>query len=247
MRFLHNKFSIGKEPEVFYLGISICIIFIYFSPYFIWGQDCLIQISDNLDANIPYYKIIAQNARETGWGGSIVPQVMNGLPKSSFLPLWNLTYLLFYLFPAFTAYVIHLMLVALIAFFGMLKLLKILLAGELHYNNPVIIYGTALCFAILPFYPSAGISIAGQPLLLAAFLNINRGNLKPWNFMIILLFPFYSSLVFGGVFFLIILACWSIYKSIYNRQNLTAFIIAAILLALSYAFTEHNPFIELFW
>jgi len=212
----------------------------YFSPYLIWGQDCLIRIGDNLDANIPYYKVIAHNAHSFGWNFDTVPQVMNGLPKSSFLTQWNLTYLLFFIFKPFTAYVIHLVLIGLIAFLGMLWLLKTLLPVREGWKDNIIVYGVALCFSILPFYPSAGISIAGQPLLFVAFLNINKGNLKLWNFLIIFLFPFYSSLVFAGIFIFIILGFWGIYKLFFRKENFLPFAGASALLMISYLITENH-------
>jgi hypothetical protein len=216
------------------------VISIYFSPYLIWGQDCLIRIGDNLDANIPYFKVIAQNAHSFGWSYDTVPQVMNGLPKSAFLTQWNLAYLLFFLFAPFTAYVIHLVLIGITAFLGMLWLLKTLWTDREGYKDNIIVYGVALCFSILPFYPSAGISIAGQPLLFLAFLNIHKGNLKLWNFIVIFFFPFYSSLVFAGVFIFIIIGFWGIYKLIFRKGKLLPFAGAGILLVISYFITEQN-------
>ncbi len=224
--------------EIIYYLISLLIILFYFSPYFIWGQDCIIEIGDNLDGNIPYFKILAENAHKLGWNYEVVPQVMNGLPKSSFLPQWNIITLLFYFFSPFIAYSIHLILMSLIAFIGMLLLLKHLWSDTDSVIRNVIIFGTALGFSLLDFYPSSGISIAGQPLLLYAFMNISSGKINIRYFVIILLFPFYSSIVFAGVFIFIILGVWGAYKIVFDRKYLLFFILAGILLLISYLFTE---------
>ncbi len=48
-----------------------------------------------------------------------------------------------------------------------------------------IIAGVSLAFALLSFWPFGGLSVAGMPLTLYAFLNIRDGNLQYWNWLFI--------------------------------------------------------------
>jgi len=62
--------------------------------------------------------------------------------------------------------------------------------------------GVALCFALLPFAPSFGLTVASLPIVLYSFLNIRSGISRASDWTIILLIPFYSSLARCYVFFL---------------------------------------------
>jgi len=233
-----NQTGLTNKHIYAYWAVCIGILALYLSPYFIWGQDCLINISDNLDSNMPCYKVLAENAHHFGWNNPTAFQFMNGLPKAAFLSQWNVIFLLFYLFPPFIAYAFNLMLIHFTAFFGMLWLLRRLSPETRTNAASLIIYGTALCFALLDFFPAAGLSIAGQPLLLIAFMNIRKGIQLTLSFLIIALFPLYSSLVFAGVFILFILFIWGIYTVLTTQKNRLFIVLGILLLLVSYMLVE---------
>ncbi len=236
---LNNKNINILNTENLFLSGSLTILLVYLSPYLIWGQDCFIRISDNLDSNVPWNVIMANNIHRLGWNYDTVTQVMNGVPKAVLGSQFNFIPILYLLFPPFSAYVINLFLIHFAAFFGMLLLLK-------RINPPstntylLIIYGTALCFALLDFWPSGGLSVAGQPLLLYAFLNFKEKTASFWDYIIIILFPFYSSLVLTGAFIVIVLTVWGVLDSIRTIRNNFQFYTSIALLTVLYLVAEYN-------
>jgi hypothetical protein len=67
--------------------------------------------------------------------------------------------------------------------------------SERHW--PVLI---AALFSIIPFFITFGISVSGQPLLLLAFLNILNRKTRVWEYGFIILFPFYSTIIWSAAF-----------------------------------------------
>lgn len=230
-----------KFKESYFLFACVLIILIYLSPYLIWGQNCRIEIGDNLDSNVPWLKVMADNVHHLGWNYDVAPQVMNGIPKMCLGSQLNVIFILYLLFPPFIAYVANLYAMHFIAFAGMVLLLKKIIPKN-HEKEYLVIYGTALCFALLDFWPSGGLSIAGQPLLLYAFLNIKGGNFKPWNFAIIMLFPFYSGLVLSGVFLILFLCTWIVHDLLFSKRNHLQFYLALLLLIAFYGIAEYELF-----
>src|SRR5688572_18838939 len=145
---------------------SISIALFFLSIRLILGQESFITIHDNLDSDLPNRFAMANSTN-----ANTVLQIMNGLPASFMTSRLNLVYLLFELFDPFTAYIINEAFVHAIAFAGMALLLHWHFRQYLSDNN-LLVFGVALCFSLLPFYSIYGLSIAGQPLLLACFLNL---------------------------------------------------------------------------
>jgi hypothetical protein len=228
----------GTKLETSLLLGSAAIILIYLSPYLIWGQDCLIRIGDNLDSNVPWNVLMSRNILEKGWNYDTVSQVMNGIPKVSLGSQLYFGSVLYLFFKPFAAYVINIFLMHFIAFFGMLLLLKKINPNN-SKNSLFIIYGTAICFALLDFWPSGGLSVAGLPLILYAFLNIRENKARFPDYLIVLIFPFYSSLVLSGFFILFAFTIWlflDLVKS--KRLNYRGFLMLVVLSGL-YLIVEH--------
>ena len=186
--------------------MALGIILLYLSPLYILGQDAHVLILDNVDGAVASLKVLATAARSSAACILPFPQVMNGLPRNTFGTEFNLQVLLYWALPTFTAYVTNLTLMHLIAFLGMLLLLKrYVLSDKKHAALAV---GVALTFALLPFWPYGGLSVAGQPLVLYAFLNIRAATTTKWDWLILALVPFYSSLIFSFAFFLFVMGLW---------------------------------------
>lgn len=203
------------------------------------------MIGDNLDSNVPWLKVMSDNAHRLGWNYDVAPQVMGGIPKFCLGSQLNLLFLLYYLFPPFIAYVVNLFLIHAVAFIGMLLLLKRLLP-EADPGQKLAIYGTALCFALLDFWPSGGISVAGQPLLLYTFLKIRGSDFKLLHLLIIAIFPFYSNLVLTGFFILVVLLAWTGMDLLRKKEVRLRFCIGIALLASCYVIAEHQLIIQTF-
>lgn len=172
-----------------YIILALVIIALYLSPLYILGENAHVLILDNVDGAVPTLKVLAHSGQIFGGMDSTVPQVMNGLPRNLMGTEFNLQVFLYWALPAFAAYVTNLTLMHLIAFLGMLLLLRRYVLPENRYYGLAV--GVALTFALLPFWPYGGLSIAGQPLVLYAFLNIRARRDNKWDWFILTLVPFY--------------------------------------------------------
>ena len=185
-----------KESNLVLLALLAIALFL--SPYFILGENAHIRVHDNLDSNLAWYKVLAESGQVTGAVTAKVPQVINGLPRNALGTEYSLIVWLYALFPTMLAYGLSQAITRFAAFLGMYLLLKD------HFVNDkgLIRVGTALAFALTPFWPSGMLSTLGMPLALWAFLNIRKGE-KYWiNYLVLTLLPFYSSIVLGFFFFL---------------------------------------------
>ena len=221
-----------------YICLAVAIIILYLSPLFILGQKSNILIHDNLDIGVVGFKILSESGHIFGSLDATIPNIMNGLPRNCLGSEFNVILWLYYLLEPFTAYIVNITLVHFIAFIGMYLLLKNhFLRDEKH---EIIVVGVALAFALLPFSPLFGLSIAGQPLALYAFLNI-RANLstkKDW--LILLLIPFYSLFVMSFVFFLFALGMLWIYDTVKTKRINYPFVMSIALMTLIFVIVEYR-------
>jgi len=236
-----NIFKGGNRKHIY---LAILIIVLYLTPFFILGQESPILIHDNLDSNVVFFKTLAESGQIFGSIDTIIPNIMNGVNRSSFGSEFNIILWLYVLFKPFTAYVINITLMHFVAFVGMYALLKNhLLRDEKH---ELIIVGVSLAFALLPFWPSGGLSIAGQPLALYAFLNIRANQYTTKDWILILLLPFYSSFVTSFVFFLFALGILWIYDNFNTKKINYIFIMAIILMSIVFLIVEYRLVFDMF-
>ena len=153
--------------------IAVIILVIYVSPYFILGENAHIRVHDNLDSNLAWYKVLSDSGEIFGSLQAVIPQVMNGLTRNAFGTEFSGIVWLYALFPTMVAYGLSQVITRVFAFLGMYLLLRDhLLKGE---EWGIIRVGTALTFALTPFWPSGMLSTLGMPLALWAFLHIRKG------------------------------------------------------------------------
>ncbi|MCM3595759.1 DUF6044 family protein [Metabacillus idriensis] len=182
--------------------IYLCILAIglYVAPLFILNENAHIRVHDNLDSNLAWYKVLTENGYLLSGLNETLPQIINGLPRNALGSEWNLQIWLYNWFPTMTAYAFSQSITRIFAFLGMYLLLKDHFLTERQYW--FITAGTALTFALTPFWPQGMLSTLGMPLALWAFLNIRNGNRYWLSMAVLTLLPFYSSFVLGFFFFL---------------------------------------------
>jgi hypothetical protein len=203
-------------------------------PYVLLGDNSSIRIHDNLDSVHAWYSFLT-------WENLFASNdtIIRGIRRGS-LPLeFNITTLLYLLLGPLKSYIFERLLISFVAFFGMRGLLTKLLPSN---DNRLIIIGVSLCFALLPFWPYGGISIAGIPMLLFAFVNYNNAIWNWKDVLILLFFAIYSSLILTGFFILVYLGCYFVIQWIKSRKYNQDLLLGIVLLAVFYILTHYRLF-----
>jgi len=183
--------------RLFWVGLAL-VALVHLLPRLILGRDSYVTIHDNLDIEFVLRVLAAQPGRIFSPEAQ-VPELMGGLPRASYPTGANLSTLAFLLFPPFVAYVVLELLARVAAFVGMFLLLRDhVAAGGSALPRTLVAMG----FAFLPFYSLYGLSIAGQPLVAWALLELWRGRSRAAAFVLLALFPFASIFPTAGVFLL---------------------------------------------
>jgi hypothetical protein len=220
--------------------ISLVVLFFYFTPYFLYGQDVFIRIYDNLDSNVVWLKVLAHSGKIFSDSMEIIPNMMSGLPRLSYGSEFNVELWLYYFFDDFTAYVLNDILIHCFAFFSMVVLLKhYILSEDTPYRN-LILYSVSLLFSLIPFWPHAGLSVAAQPLVLWAFLNIRASRWSWREWLVLLLVPFYSSFVLAMFFFLLGMGGILVYDIATKKKVNWSFLGAIIVMTAVYLIVEYR-------
>jgi hypothetical protein len=218
-----------------WIGAGLVLAFLAAS--YARGADSYVRVNDHLDGIVPLYRVLAGTQPVLGGLHDRVDAIFGGLPRNSMPSTLHLGVLAYYVLPPFWAHVANEAAMRLLAFAGLgLLLRRHLLPGA----SALVIHGSALCFALLPFLPLAYGSIAGQPLLLFALLNLRRGRGSPSDWLVVALFPLYSSLVFVGVFVLLGLGGLAAHDLWRTRRWPTGLVAAGLLMTALYAGSEYR-------
>src|SRR5690606_9812864 len=147
------------------------VIFLVMFPYFWKGQDVQVNVWDNLDSNVVWYKMLKDQGKIFAGPEVMVQGFVTETPRFSYPSGWNVEAVLYYLLPVFAAYWVNKLLIIVCAFTGMLFLFS-------HYwnRNRYEVILIALVWATLAFNQHIGISIAGLPLLVWSFYNLKTKN-----------------------------------------------------------------------
>ena len=225
--------------------ISLAVILLFLAPYIFRGELIHMKISDVLDAWAPQQKILAASGKAFSLNPDAkIDNIIDGIRISGFVNSgWNVITVLFMIFKPFTAFAINVFIMAFAAFGGMRLLLRkyIIKDGEISTGQREwIITGASLCFALLPFYPSGGLSIAGLPLLSYCFLNIKNNDWSWTDFAYIAFFPFYSVLPFAGLFIFIYLSALFLIDWVNEKRFHLPYFLGLVLLGGLYLFTHFH-------
>ena len=206
------------------------VALLYVIPYILLGGNSYIRLHDNLEGEWIWLKLLVDNHVQFGiYSWEKVYSVMKGVPRNVMPTGLNVNLLLVLWLGMYKAYIVSGLIIRLIGFGGMILLLR-----DYFVRDPedrYIIWICALIFAVLPVYVPFGISVMGQPLLFWAFLNLQDDIRKVLSYTIVILFPFYSSIVWFVVPFEVLLggAAWYFYR---REQISNHFLMAGVYLVI---------------
>lgn len=208
------------------IAIGIIIILLVYASYFIMGEDSVLQIFDGLDSNHVYLKLGGEG------DGFLEPSTFSGRPVGGlprhpdYVP--DVMDLLFEIFPPFYADLVNRILISLLAYAGMLLLIGHLFR-EYRDQHGFELYriGSSLVFGLCWFWPYAGISVAGLPLIYYAYDTAERK--FTLSILLAVLYALYSSLALVGIFLLAALGIWELVHVIQKRGSLKRTLLIVIL------------------
>lgn len=230
---------------LFWKVISLLVLTIYLAPMIFHPAQLNVLVYDNLDSNIVWFKILAQSGMIFSENDTIVPNMMNGLPRLSYGSEFNAMLWLYYFFSPIYAYSVNTVLIHLVAFISMFVLIRDYIIKEHTTYRYAIIYCTALIYALQPFWPSLGLSIAALPLVTYTLANIyyNKSTYKDWVLLVLL--PFYSSFVLVYLFYLVFAFIFLVINSFIKKSIHTKFLLALCVMGTVYILIEYRLFTAL--
>ena len=220
--------------EIKTILISLLILFIYLSPY-IFKNDSKFLIGDNLNVRIPTTKVLIEGNYLFTENDYEVKEILGGIERGFLPSQYQFNFILYSIFSSENAYKTNRIFMHLIAFIGMFVLINKHFYKKNNIESRIFTPLIALGFATLPFFTNGNLSITGQPLLLFALLNFLKKEYNLISILIILLFPFFSSLVLANIFFFVSFCTFLIFYFIKKRYLnvpillvITGFIIVSI-------------------
>lgn len=188
----HNGHTLNRR--VILLVVALATMVCYFAPFLLLGSKSYFTIMDNLDDEFVVNYLLVKTGKALVLDGATpIDNIMNGLPRATLPSGLNVPVLLFYVFPPAWAYIVNFILVHMIGFGGMFLLLR---KHFLPRDDDYLVAGAiSICFFLIPYYTVFGATVAGQPLLAYAFLNIRKKEGSWKDYLVILLFPLWSTMV----------------------------------------------------
>lgn len=218
--------------------VGFILLAIAILPNLLLREGSVFTVHDQLDESMMNYVLTARHL-----GEGTVPEMLGGINASGLQPSAVLFSLLYCVLPAFGAFLCTYILLILCGFEGMYFCVR-----EMT-DSSILAVLAAGCFCMLPLYPVYGLSQMGIPLILYAYLRLNKVQ-KPWGrqvvlpLALVLFFGLNSHLVYTGY---VVLAFWAvaILVALIKKRFVVWSGVGFGLLLLTYVLTNLNLFAEI--
>ena len=205
------------------IGFFLITIFIFFKYFSI--QETKLDAWDNLDGAFVVWKLL----NEVGFNYfdplHKIDNIFDGVFVGSIYPHVSIGEIIYIFINAEYAYLINEFITRITAFFGFYLMASYLIKVEDKENFKIILFATSICFALLPFNPTPFLTISAQPLLIYALLKFYNREQTTVDWLICVIFPFYSSIILGGEVIIIFLAVLN-FIFFYKYKNLNLCLIS---------------------
>lgn len=237
-----------EDPKTWNFGaiLGVLVVVFYAFPYIFQGSTSIIGVHDNLDSDLVWFHLLSESTHTFSVSNEItVDSVMGGeLPRNALPPALNGVTLLFSFLPSITAYLTNFFIVRIVGVISMYAFLVRYVfsnSGEGAYAIPI-----ALAYGLLPYHGlHPGIAISGLPIVALSFANLNEGRQNLMSCLLLIIYGLYSSLLYVGVFVLIIIGTGALSRYLLGSMSNTGFrrvALGSVLLAVTYVVAELNLF-----
>lgn len=207
------------------------IIFLYFIPYIIQGENSFIIFWDYLDTTPAHFKSAIDLGLFRDHGGKL--PILDGVSIENLIPVFypfNVQLSLYMFLPVFWAIVCNGIFVKVVAFLGMFYL-----GNRVIKNNTLYAFFVAMIFSLIPFYSNMELSAAGVPLLLCCINNIDNRQRVLISYLLIFLFACNSSFIMVGFFVCLLWSLYIIIKWVKDRKCPLFHLVGLLVMAVTYA------------
>lgn len=235
------------EAKKVWLWGSLVLLAAYLLPLVLYNESLSILVFDNLDSNVVWYKILAESGLIFAPNDAIVPNMMNGLPRSCYGSEFDALLWLYYFFTPIQAYVVNELILRLVAFGSMYLFLDRIVFDQEHPGRTIYVNAGALYFALLPFWPSGGLSIPLMPLVTYALLKIEEGKASWRTWLILVLTPFYASFVLVYFFYFVLAGIYFIRQTVVHRRFNAGLFSAMVLVTILFLLKDYRLVLQMFF
>lgn len=235
-----------------YIISGLCLILLYYFPYFILGENSTFRIVDFLDDEVIQYLYSGKYLFSSS--DVIVNEWLSGAPLATIQPPCFTLVIFFKYFSFYTAIIISSIFGTVCAFIGMFLLCNELLLNEKKYISLM----AAFLFCILPYYPPYGLSSVGIPLVIWAYIKIHSFSQSnpDWTtkiyiqkcipyYLVCVFYALSSSLVWAGYFVIGFSMLYSIFMLIKKQKSAMYSLFSSLLMTITYFFTFHNTIVNI--
>jgi len=234
----------SNTKTAWFITVIVCIL--HFLPYIIYPGNAYIRIHDTLEGEWIWLDILDKTDTAVNFKPDTkINQVMNGLPRSAMPTGLSMMMLLVNLLGTYWGYVVNYIMVHLIGFAAMFFFLRTHVFKK-EDDKWLVIY-LSLIFSLIPVYTPFGLSVMSQPTLIHIFILALKNKARYYHYLLLILFPLYSSLVWMGIPLLILLSLFGAYKIIKYKRIFPQYILGIVILSASYALVNYNLFQLMFY
>ena len=223
---------------------------ILFLPYFYLGEDSVFKLGDGLDQDPPYFLLSAKYLFRPG--KMVLDELFNGAPRGAIQTSSFVEIVLMRFLEPIWAYILHFFMMQLYGIAGMFLVLHSVLKKTLL--NDLIALGLSICYILLPFGPTWGLSYIGVPMMYYCIIRLSFREYRCGNnFCTALLWGLFtlyclaSSVMYAGfyivitIFVFLLLTLSERGRHILDRKNIIIqFVIICGLYFLEYFYTIHD-------
>jgi len=224
--------------------ISFIILLIYLYP--LLQPAFYVPVFDNLDSNVVWYKILAESGKIFADNNATIPNMLGGLPRSSYPGEFFIIIWLYYFFEPKTAYVINEILIHLVAFISMYIFLKKYIIPKDNKTFIAPLFLGSLYYATIPFWSGAGLTLAILPLVTYSLLNIKNHQSTLWEWVLLVILPLYTSFVFFYMFYIILAGIYFVWDTYKHKAINRPFFFALLLMGITFLLVEYRLLIAMF-
>ena len=223
-------------------GACIAVLFIAVTlVYFLlMGKGIYMQPLDNLDSEVPWFKMIKDNGLFFDMGSKA--PFLGGIDRNYLHSDLQVYTWLFMIFPPFIALLTGWYLKVILSVAGFVYLGRTVFEDKTDIN---ICIACGLIHGILPTYPACALGFATLPFLMAFMIRMYRKWERKY-ILILFIYPIFSDLFMFGIFICGYMILFFIIDWIVSKKAKWRFVAGTAIMSVSYAIVDWRLFYTIF-